>query len=326
MNEIHARFCSAHAAPRSRPADRYDAERFRHEPFGLHEVAAEEMRHAELAQHVGAARVVAELAPAARAPRRTSRRRRRTRRPRSPPSPSSVSASACGRSSPASVASVEHGEQVVARGVDARAAAPRPCPARAARASAAGSGSGGEQAERAVVVAAEQRPTTRPRSARSAARIERGDGLLAHVGGNAGDRAELADELGRGREVMRDLVDRRLAARFEHRRDARVAAGPLGLGERAVRDLVDELGLEVEVVVVELDEVAFGEPVEQRRRVGAVGERERPRAIGPLAPTTAQSSSSERSAGSSASSRAASRPCSVAGTSRMRGRCRPTPA
>ena len=68
-----------------------------------------------------------------------------------------------------------------------------------------------------------------------------------------------------------------LAARLEHGRDARVAAGPLGLGERAVRDLVDEVGLEVEVVVVELDEVALGEAVEQRRRVAAIGERERPR-------------------------------------------------
>ncbi len=62
-NEIHARFCSAHAPPRARPDDAVRGERLRHEPFGLHEVAAEQMRDAELAQHVGAARVVAELAP-----------------------------------------------------------------------------------------------------------------------------------------------------------------------------------------------------------------------------------------------------------------------
>src|SRR6185369_17056835 len=54
--------------------------------------------------------------------------------------------------------------------------------------------------------------------------------------------------------------------------DARVATGALGLRERAVRDLVYEVGLEVEVVVVELDEIAFGETLQQRGRVAAVGQ------------------------------------------------------
>ena len=91
---------------------------------------------------------------------------------------------------------------------------------------------------------------------------------------DAVDRAELVDELGRGGEVVRGLVDGLFAARREHRRDDGVAAGPFGLGERAVRDLADELRLEVELVVLDDEEVAFGEIVEQPARVGPAGERE----------------------------------------------------
>ena len=93
---------------------------------------------------------------------------------------------------------------------------------------------------------------------------------------------------------------------------------PLGLGERAVRDLADELRLEVELAVVELDEVAFGEGRPGRRSApesDCASPRPTTASIGPLAPTTAQSSSTARSAGSSASSRAATRPCSVTGRS-----------
>ena len=67
----------------------------------------------------------------------------------------------------------------------------------------------------------------------------------------------------------------RLAARFEHRREVGVAAGPFGLGERAVRDLADQLGLEVELVAVEDEQVALGQPLEQAGRVLAARERER---------------------------------------------------
>ena len=105
--------------------------------------------------------------------------------------------------------------------------------------------------------------------------LQRVDGLLADVDRNAGHASELGDELGRGREVMGDLIDLRLAVIFEDRRDPCVAPGAFGLGERAVRDLVDQVRLEVEVVVVvELDQVAPGEPVEHLLRVGAIGESE----------------------------------------------------
>ena len=102
--------------------------------------------------------------------------------------------------------------------------------------------------------------------------LERGHRLLAHVGRHARHRAQLDDELGRGRELVGDLIDARLTELLEHPGQAGVAAGALGLGERAVGDLVHELRLEVELVVVELDQIAFGEPAQQWRRVGAVGE------------------------------------------------------
>ena len=62
---------------------------------------------------------------------------------------------------------------------------------------------------------------------------------------------------------------------FEDRRQVGVAAGAFGLGERAVRDLADQLGLEVELVAVEDEQVALGEPFEQAGRVFAARERER---------------------------------------------------
>ena len=64
-----------------------------------------------------------------------------------------------------------------------------------------------------------------------------------------GDRPELGDELRRGREVVRDLLDRDSPRASSSGASVGVAAGALGLGERAVRDLADELRLEVELVV-----------------------------------------------------------------------------
>ena len=123
------------------------------------------------------------------------------------------------------MASASTVEEVVAGLVEHAAAARAACRARGARATARARAPVPSSAERAVVVVAE-RSHDSTRSARSAARDQRGDGLLAHVGGNAGDRAELVDELGRGREVMRDLVDRRLAARREHRARHARGGGP----------------------------------------------------------------------------------------------------
>ena len=106
---------------------------------------------------------------------------------------------------------------------------------------------------------------------------ERVDRTFADVGAHAGHRPELRDELGCGREVVGDGAGRELAARFEDRRQVGVAAGAFGLGERAVRDLADQLGLEVELVAVEDEQVALGQPLHQARRVFATRERERGR-------------------------------------------------
>ena len=112
-------------------------------------------------------------------------------------------------------------------------------------------------------------------SAWRAARVERGDRALADVVPDARNRAELGDQLRRGREVVRDLPDGDIAARFEQRREVCVAPGPLGLGERAVGDLTDQLGLEVEFVAVDDDEIPFREPLEQPGRILPARERER---------------------------------------------------
>ena len=93
------------------------------------------------------------------------------------------------------------------------------------------------------------------------------------------------------------LVEPLFTPRREQRRDGGVTAGPLGFREGAVRDLADELRLEVEVVVRDGEEVAFGEVVEQLARVGPAGEGERPRRPIRSPPTIAQSSSSDRSRG-----------------------------
>ena len=207
MNEIHARFWIAHAPPRSRPDGPVRGQRLGHEPLGLHEIAAEEMRHAELAQHVGAARVVADLAPAARARRRRSARRRRTRRPRSRPrraasAPRPAGAARRLRSPRASTVSRSSRGGVDAALLHGRlAASEQRAPAVRARL-------GRQQAERAVVVAAEHHPRLHELGAVGGA-AERVDRLLANVGGHAGHGAELGHELGRGREVVRDRVDRR---------------------------------------------------------------------------------------------------------------------
>ena len=101
---------------------------------------------------------------------------------------------------------------------------------------------------------------------------ERVDRAFEDVVVDAGYGAELADELGRGREMVRDLARRGFTARFEQRCEIGVAAGPLGLGQRAVGDLADELRLEVELVPVDHEEVPFGQPLEQARRVLPVRE------------------------------------------------------
>ncbi len=59
-----------------------------------------------------------------------------------------------------------------------------------------------------------------------------------------------------------NLFERRFASRLEHRRERCVAAGPFGLRERVVRDLADQLGLEVEVFRIEHEEIAFGQTFE----------------------------------------------------------------
>ena len=91
-----------------------------------------------------------------------------------------------------------------------------------------------------------------------------------------------------------------------------MAAGPLGLGQRVVGDLADELGAEPPLAVVDGDEILAGELVRAvprcrpRSRVSARAvERDRLR---PVRPTTAASSSTERSRAASPSSRAATRP------------------
>ena len=69
-------------------------------------------------------------------------------------------------------------------------------------------------------------------------------------------------------------TDEELAARFERGRDAGVAACTLGLGERPVRDFVDQVGFEMELVAVEFHEVSLGETLEQQGRIVALGEAE----------------------------------------------------
>ena len=75
---------------------------------------------------------------------------------------------------------------------------------------------------------------------------------------------------------MGEAFDRLLAVRVLARRVAeplgvlRVPAGPLRLRHGAVRDLADELRPEAELAVVERDEVAVGQHLEQVLDVGSV--------------------------------------------------------
>ena len=126
-----------------------------------------------------------------------------------------------------------------------------------------------EQRERPVVMPFRPEPRFHGLVALGGAH-QRVDCLGADVGGNTVDRAELFDELRGGGEVMSYLV----AARCEHRCDERVPAGPFRLGERAVGDLANELRLEMELVVIDEEEVAFGKIVEHSARVGPCGQGE----------------------------------------------------
>ena len=166
------------------------------------------------------------------------------------PSPSSVSASASLERSSASRASAS------AAIVSSRASSStRRCTRARARPSSACRRSavllGIEQSERAVVMAFGREPRLDRLVALGRAHERRRSLRSRTSAGTPATGADLVDELGRGREVMRGLVDGRLAARRQHRREHRVPPGPLGLGQRAVRDLADELRLEVELVAVE---------------------------------------------------------------------------
>ena len=98
--------------------------------------------------------------------------------------------------------------------------------------------------------------------------------MRAYVVGDAGDRAHLRDELGRGCEVVRELVDRRFAACRQRRRNGRVAPRSFGLGECPVRDLANELGLEMELVVLDMEEIALDESIEHGPGIGTHRERQ----------------------------------------------------
>ena len=312
VNEIHARFCSAHAAPRSRPDDRNDASasdtkrsactrspRKRCDTPSPRSTSAPpasspSSRHFSSASpNVSSATSYAPTAISA--------------------SPSSVSASACGPDLAGRRRLGEHEQQVVARGVELALLHARPCRARAARASGRGSGS------------AASRPSARSWWRRRPPRLDR----LGALGGarsastacsrtSAGTPGTAPSSATSSAAVARWWATGSIAARRAPRGPARarVAARPLGLRERAVRDLADELRLEVEVVVVELDEVALGEPFEQLggRRCGR---RARATARDRTVGADDRAVLEQRAlGGSSASSRAATSPCSVAGTSR----------
>ena len=93
--------------------------------------------------------------------------------------------------------------------------------------------------------------------------LERVDRAGAQVGRDALDATELADELRRDAEVIRDRVDGFVVVTAptvgQPSSEGGMTPGPLGLGQRAVGDLADELGLEREFPVFENHEVTIGE-------------------------------------------------------------------
>ena len=98
---------------------------------------------------------------------------------------------------------------------------------------------------------------------------------VGNVIGHAGDRAQLAQELGRGAVVVRHPLERggavvALEPLGEPLSERRVAARPLALREGAVRDVAHDLRGEHELVAAQLEQLALGEPVEGSRRVDGV--------------------------------------------------------
>src|SRR5204862_7545781 len=85
--------------------------------------------------------------------------------------------------------------------------------------------------------------------------LGRVDRAGAQVGRDALDATELADELRRDAEVIRDRVDRFVVVTAptvgQPSSEGGMTPGPLGLGQRAVGHLADELGLEREFPVFE---------------------------------------------------------------------------